>query len=67
MTRMSESVVLDEMDDTAVALSAERDDGKAPERSRARRSLEEYLEKKALRSRLQDTYDDRVDLSELGW
>ena len=67
MTGMNESLLLDDMDDATGSLEAERDDVKAKDRSRTRRSLEEYLEKKALRNRLRDTYDDGVDLSELGW
>lgn len=37
-------------------------------RASARRSLELYLEKQALRRRLQDTFSDAsADLDELGW
>jgi hypothetical protein len=67
MANVNESMLLDDMDDTVSTLEAVNDD-KSKDRSRARRSLEEYLEKKALKSRLRDTYrDDNLDLSELGW
>jgi hypothetical protein len=39
----------------------------AVRRLAARRSLEQMREKQALRMQLQDTFEDGVDLEELGW
>jgi hypothetical protein len=56
-----------EMDDEAETTGAVVTVPTAVRRLAARRSLEVLREKKALRMQLQDTFDDAVDLEELGW
>lgn len=68
MARANDTFVLDDMDDAEASVELNQDSGRGASKLSARRSLELYLEKKALRGRLQDTFNDRTsDLDELGW
>lgn len=68
MARADDTFVLDDVDDAEAPVDLSHDSGRGAAKLSARRSLEVYLEKKALRGRLQDTFNDRsLDLEELGW
>lgn len=64
----ADDTFLDEDVDAGEEPEALQENDRPAGRASARRSLELYLEKKALRRRLQDTFSDAGnDLDELGW
>lgn len=67
MARADEAFPYEDVDDGEEPVALQ-EVGRTVSKLSARRSLELYLEKKALRSRLQDTFaDHHADLEELGW
>ena len=63
-----DSFLIDDTEDTDEGLGINKTDAPLAKKLEARRSLEQYMEKRALRRQLQEAFGDNpTDLDDLGW